>query len=81
MISSLKRSPGVSVKDAAITINYDKVSDNYDYSRRAGINDSNLLLELLDPMSDACVLDVGCGTGNYLERLKNKIYKTISYFL
>ena len=52
--------------------NYDTVSRNYDFSRRAGKADSALLVQLTAPLTSASVLEVGCGTGNYLSRIKNK---------
>lgn len=59
-------------KEILKSANYDSVSTNYDFSRRAGKDDSELLLKLLAPLSDAFILEVGCGTGNYLERIKEK---------
>lgn len=55
-----------------VSLKYDRVSKNYDFSRSAGKEDSDLLFKLLDPLHDASVLEVGCGTGNYLERLNDK---------
>ena len=54
------------------TADYDFVSDNYDQSRSAGLKDSELLFELLNPLSGASILEVGCGTGNYLKKIYNK---------
>lgn len=48
---------------------YDEVSSQYDFSRRAGRRTSQLLVKLLNPTRDAWVLDVGCGTGNFLTEL------------
>lgn len=48
---------------------YDNVSKNYDISRRAGKKTVELLVELLSPISDVSILDVGCGTGNFLLEL------------
>ena len=48
---------------------YDSVSKNYDLSRVAGKKTAELLVELLSPVSDASVLDIGCGTGNFLLEL------------
>ncbi len=45
------------------------MSKNYDVSRRAGERTVAQLLELLAPVSDAHVLDTGCGTGNFLVEL------------
>jgi len=61
------------LKDCLESANYDDVSANYDYSRRAGKDDSALLIKLLDLQYNAHVLEVGCGTGNYLEKLKDKV--------
>ena len=49
--------------------NYDEASGQYDLSRRAGQKTSELLIELLNPTEDAWVLDLGCGTGNFLTEL------------
>jgi len=56
-------------KDSPNFINYDKVSENYDFSRRAGKKTVELLVELLTPIRNANVLDIGCGTGNFLLEL------------
>ena len=48
---------------------YDEASHHYDFSRRAGLKTSELLIKLLAPTGDAWVLDVGCGTGNFLTEL------------
>jgi len=48
---------------------YDEASRHYDLSRRAGRKTSELLIELLNLAEDAWVLDLGCGTGNFLTEL------------
>ncbi|HEC61383.1 MAG TPA: class I SAM-dependent methyltransferase [bacterium] len=48
---------------------YDEASGHYDFSRRAGGRTSELLIELLNPTKDAWILDLGCGTGNFLTEL------------
>ncbi len=48
---------------------YDEASRHYDFSRRAGRKTSKLLIELLNPTKDTWVLDLGCGTGNFLSEL------------
>jgi len=48
---------------------YDEASRHYDFSRRAGRRTSELLIKLLNPTGDAWVLDLGCGTGNFLTEL------------
>ncbi len=50
-------------------LDYDRVSRDYDYSRRAGKETAELLVKLLSPIASAFVLDVGCGTGNFLVEL------------
>ena len=57
------------MRNGAIVTDYDFVSDNYDESRSAGSEDSELLVELLNPLSGASVLEFGCGTGNYLKKI------------
>lgn len=52
-------------------LDYDRVSRNYDYSRRAGKETAELLVKLLRPFTNAFVLDIGCGTGNFLVELAN----------
>ena len=49
--------------------NYDSVSKNYDLTRGAGDKTVGLLVELLSPIAEAVVLDLGCGTGNFLLKL------------
>lgn len=51
--------------------NYDNVSKNYDVIRRAETKTVELLVELLGPIADAVVLDLGCGTGNFLFKLND----------
>jgi ubiquinone/menaquinone biosynthesis C-methylase UbiE len=50
---------------------YDDVSMSYDFSRRAGEKTVKLLKRLLGPLSSANVLDIGCGTGNFLVELES----------
>lgn len=52
-------------------LDYYRVSRDYDYSRRAGKETAQLLVKLLRPFTNAFVLDVGCGTGNFLVELAN----------
>ena len=52
-------------------MDYDSVSKNYDVSRRAGARTVEQLAELLAPLAGADVLDIGCGTGNFLVELSN----------
>ena len=51
------------------SIYYNSVSDNYDFSRRAGPRSSRVLIDMLSPIDNARVLDIGCGTGNFLVEL------------
>lgn len=50
-------------------IGYDNVSKNYDFSRRAGEKTVGLLIRLLSPVANVAILDIGCGTGNFLIEL------------
>ena len=50
-------------------VHYDSVSKNYDVSRRAGARTVAQLVELLEPLANTDVLDIGCGTGNFLVEL------------
>ncbi len=51
------------------SVYYNSVSDNYDFSRRAGPRSSRVLIDMLSPVDNARVLDIGCGTGNFLAEL------------
>ncbi|HVN29728.1 MAG TPA: class I SAM-dependent methyltransferase [Candidatus Binataceae bacterium] len=50
---------------------YDTIGRTYDTTRRADPSITKTLARLLDLKSDAKVLDVGCGTGNYTVALQN----------
>ena len=47
-------------------VDYDEAAANYDASRSAGTKTAALLRQLLAPLTGATVLDVGCGTANFL---------------
>ncbi len=51
------------------SVYYNSVSDNYDFSRRAGPRSSRVLIDMLSPIDNLRVLDIGCGTGNFLAKL------------
>ena len=51
------------------SVYYNSVSDNYDFSRRAGPRSSRVLIDMLSPIENLRVLDIGCGTGNFLAKL------------
>lgn len=52
------------------SVDYDHASTNYDLSRKAPETGVRWLVRLLNPLTNAIVLDVGCGTANYLFQLK-----------
>lgn len=49
------------------TVNYDSISKIYDDVRRADLDLIQHFLNALDMNSSTRVLDLGCGTGNYLD--------------
>lgn len=59
-------------------INYDKVSIEYDDVRKADIELINYFLEEISLNRNTKVLDFGCGTGNYTDKIK-KITKADVY--
>jgi ubiquinone/menaquinone biosynthesis C-methylase UbiE len=62
----------VKLKEDTFTIDYyNQSSKTYDYSRRAGDKTVKLLEKLLSPITNANVLDIGSGTGNFLVELEN----------
>jgi len=56
---------------------YDSVSDNYDFSRRAGPKSSRILIDMLNPIENVRILDIGCGTGNFLAQLHQTSHKLV----
>lgn len=51
---------------------YDKIGDGYNQTRHADPFITSELLRLLNPQSEGSYLDIGCGTGNYLEAFSKK---------
>jgi len=62
---------GDSRKSRTAPVDYDRISTSYDFGRQAGKSESRLLAKLLGPLANSCVLDAGCGTANYLLKLKD----------
>jgi ubiquinone/menaquinone biosynthesis C-methylase UbiE len=52
-------------------MDYDHACLNYDFSRTAGKSNVQLLVELLYPLKNSLLLDVGCGTGNHVLKLRD----------
>jgi ubiquinone/menaquinone biosynthesis C-methylase UbiE len=48
---------------------YNEIGDSYDATRRADPNIVRILAELISLNENGMYLDVGCGTGNYTQRL------------
>ena len=53
---------------------YNIIGKNYNITRKADPWIADKILALLQPVSDGLFLDVGCGTGNYLNVFLNKGY-------
>jgi ubiquinone/menaquinone biosynthesis C-methylase UbiE len=59
--------------------NYDKTSEVYDNMRRCvGLESLESAMQMASdrlkkPVSELVVLDVGCGTGNYLKWISDKV--------
>ncbi|MFC1735472.1 class I SAM-dependent methyltransferase [Candidatus Hydrogenedentota bacterium] len=53
------------------SVDYDVVSANYDRSRKASKADAGVLLDLLSPLMGSRILEIGCGTANYLAQLES----------
>lgn len=51
---------------------YDKIGKGYNTTRRADPYITERLFHLLNPVSDGLYIDIGCGTGNYLDALSQK---------
>ncbi len=51
-------------------VNYDDISKVYDQVRRADADLIRRLLAEIETRPAACVLDIGCGTGNYADALQ-----------
>ncbi len=64
--------PDGAIRKHPKSIEYDTVSDSYDLTRGAGKKNVQQLIELLTPVADAAVLDIGCGTGNFLQELDGR---------
>jgi ubiquinone/menaquinone biosynthesis C-methylase UbiE len=52
-------------------VDYNSVYTNYDFARRAGTREVALLTRLLKPLKNTSVLDIGCGTANFLLHFKH----------
>lgn len=50
---------------------YDKIGANYDYTRACDPEILSKIIELFDAPSNAHILDIGCGTGNYTIAMSN----------
>ncbi len=51
-------------------LNYDQISTTYDHVRQADVDLINQLVREAKIVESSCVLDVGCGTGNYADLLQ-----------
>ena len=51
---------------------YDKIGSGYNATRKADPYLTERIFELLAPASSGVYMDIGCGTGNYLEALTQK---------
>mgnify|MGYP000994442875 CR=1 FL=1 len=51
---------------------YNKIGEGYNHTRRADPFITSELLKLLEPLPQGNYLDIGCGTGNYLEAFTKK---------
>ena len=59
------------------SIDYDKVSEVYDTSRVANVEVVEKLIQSLQITGDSTVLDMGCGTGNYVSAIQRVMPSTI----
>ena len=56
---------------------YDKIGIDYNHTRSADKNLTERLLYHLNPVSGGRYLDIGCGTGNYTDKLRKKGFEFI----
>lgn len=56
---------------------YDKIAIDYSHTRSADKYLTERLLYLLNPVADGRYLDIGCGTGNYTDKLHKKGFEFI----
>lgn len=56
---------------------YDKIGVDYNHTRRADKYITERLLNFLEPTTRGRYLDIGCGTGNYTDKLQKKGFEFI----
>ncbi len=60
---------------------YDAIGTNYNQTRKADPYLTEQLLKHLNPTKEGVYLDIGCGTGNYTNALREKDFSLLASIL